>query len=209
MANIVAGTTGPQNLPDGATPKQGNRIGKYGDLIVSAGHANYFETVSRGNVWSATGGAVTPAAYSTGFTGAFTGFMLSNPVGNNKIVTPLWISNVMGAAQTAVNLWMVMVGHNDTANVTHTTPITNIVNNLGYVTLQPTAKADTGATAPSPTYWVQSIFNSPTTTLMPTPPIFEMKGMIVLPPGSWMAVGCVQAVGGTYSINVTWEELPA
>src|ERR1700731_3485047 len=77
---------GPQGiaLSDGTDVQA--RAGRTGDLIVTELHGRYFEQMRSNRMYSAMNQA--SQALSVGLATTYTGFLLYNPVGSNKILVP-------------------------------------------------------------------------------------------------------------------------
>src|SRR5262245_7044390 len=93
---LAEGRVGPATLSDG-NPRE-IRLGKTGEIIVGDAHGRYYESVVRGNVFTAANQA--SATFTLFGTTTATGYILSNPSGSGKnlIVLQIAYAKVTAAA---------------------------------------------------------------------------------------------------------------
>lgn len=100
-----------------------------------------------------------------------------------------------------------IAGYSATVDVTHTTPLAapGIRNSLLGVGLAATAKADSAATIVSPGYLIPLGSGFTAGALYGTTPAWiDLDGLVVIPPGGWIALGALTAVTGF--AGFAWEE---
>ena len=161
------------------------RSGQLGDLISSELHGRYYEQSYRRNIFNAANqtGIVTTNTLAAA---AYTGLMLSNPVGStiNVVVNKAGFGfNVLWPNASIIAL---LCGYNSSTNVTHTVAGTPRSNFFGV--------GSTGAL---------------TTEMAYGPTIVDLEGSLVLPPGAWTGFytsAVSGAAGGFFSFQ--WEEVP-
>jgi hypothetical protein len=193
---------GPQTVQDGTKPTL--RGGRSGEAIVQELHGRYFEQAVRKAIYSASNQAA--QAVSAALATTYTGIVLSNPFGNAFNLALLKVAYALSAAPAAIASLHLIGGFSPSTNVVHTTPITTLTNNfLGGP--NPTAKVDSAATIPTPTY-LWSLCNGFTAAALPSQamPAWDFEGSILVPPGGFVAIGALTAVTGFGSIM--WEEVP-
>jgi hypothetical protein len=204
MSLLIDTRTGPVYQADGAGDAP-IRQSRFGSLVVTDAHGRYFESVSRGNVFTATNQAA--QAVSVALATTYTGLCVSNPIGNTKNALLLGCFYALTVAPAAIASLHVIGGYSATANVTHTTPLAapGIQNSLLGTGPPSTMKADTAATIVNPGY-VLPISSGFTAAALPstTPLWIDLGGIIILPPGAWVAIGALTAVTGFGGF--AWEE---
>ena len=193
---IIAGADGTQNLLRG---------GKSGELVTGQAHGSYMESVYRQQVFSATNQAAT--AVSIALATTYTGICLSNPIGNSKLLVVSHAGFAVSSAPAGIASIHLIGGSSAVTNVTHTTPLIPLSNNLGSGAT-PTAKIDGAATIPTPVY-LQPLMNANTSAALPTSTGViwaELKGVWILQPGGFICIGALTAVTGFGGF--IWEEIP-
>ena len=200
MSIVAAGQPGPNVVGDGASAPL--RTGRLGELISSELHPRYFESVFRGNSFSACNQAT--QAVSVALATTYTGFCLYNPVGSNKLLIPTKVKLALTAAPAAAASLGLITGFSATGGVTaQTTKLVPTSNFLG-------APAGVGialsaATLVTPT-WLFQLYDAFTAAALPAPTLpIDLEGMFVIPPGAFIAIGALTAVTGFMSM--AWEEI--
>ena len=204
---ILQGTVGQQLTGDGATPPQGVRQGKLGDMIVSELHGKYYEQAVRGNLFIASN--VAAQAVSVALTTTYTGLCLSNPLGSTKNLVLLGGQYALSVAPAAIASLHLIGGYSATTNVTHTTPLAapGIQNCLLGTGAAGSAKVDSASTIVNPGYIMGLGSGFTAAALYSTTPLWiDFAGLVVLPPGAWVAWGALTAVTGFATL--AWEEVP-
>lgn len=175
-----------------------------GSLRTQVAHASYMEAVYRGNVFfAASQAAVTFSAGLTTTTAV--GLILSNPIGNNKLLVPIQVEFVNTG--TIVGVAGLSVMPYNATNVTHTTALT-IANAYVGGGNSPSGKADQGAALPvAPVAWkfLYSVLSTSTTS-QAAATVYNIDGSLILPPGTACAVLASAAITGF--AGITWEEIP-
>lgn len=187
------------------------RSGKSGESIIGAGHGFYHEPVSRGLVYN---GAIAGQVTTVGLATTYTGLCLSNPITSSvhlSLLSAGFNFIVAFAAGASVGL---MTGYNSTTNVTHTTPVTPRNQKFVGAAGSGTGLLDSAATLPTaPT--LNTVFGAGLTGAITTTPMglagyIFLDGLILLPPGAYVAIYTSTAsgtAGGAF--NLTWEEIPS
>jgi hypothetical protein len=207
---LLQGQVGPlaisQSLAPGSTPPI--RQGQLGDAIFSELHGRYYEANYRRALFGAanTAGVATPACTS-GTTTAYTGLILSNPVGsqvNLSIMKCAFSFPVAPAAALAVGL---ALSYNSGTNVTHTTPVTP--RSLFYgVGPTPVGLVDSSATLPTAPVFMK-LLGTVAAAIFVGEAVQDMEGGIILPPGAYAAFFTTTASGAAGFLgSYTWEEIP-
>lgn len=195
---------GPGQYAGGANPTQ--RGGNSGEGIIQQLHGKYYEQAVRGKLFLASN--VAAQAVSVALTATYTGLCISNPLGNTKNLVLLGMQYALSVAPAAIASLHLIGGYSATANVTHTAALAapGIQNCLLGVGPASTMKADTQATIVNPGY-VLPICSGFTAAALPsmTPLWIDLAGLIVVPPGGWVAVGALTAVTGFGGF--AWEEV--
>lgn len=181
------------------------RSGQLGDVVVSELHGRYYEQAYRRNVFYAANQAA--QATSVALATAYTGIMLSNPIGNPFNLVILKIGAALSVAPAAISAIGLMTGFNSGVNVTHTVALTPGSQFVG-VGAAPTGKVDSSATLPTAPLLTTLFMGGFTAAALPPSPnaLFDMEGSIVLPPGAYAGIYTLTAVTGLFS--VMWEEVP-
>jgi hypothetical protein len=196
--------TGPVFSADGTVNP--GRATKTGALVVADAHGRYQEAAMRGKLFLASN--VAAQAISVALATTYTGLCISNPLGNTKNLVMLGCQYALTVAPVAIASLHLIGGYSATANVAHTTPLAapGIQNALLGTGPQATAKADSAATIVNPGY-VLPLVSGFTAGALPsmTPLWIDLAGLIVLPPGAWLAIGALTAVTGF--AGFAWEEV--
>jgi hypothetical protein len=205
MAILVDTRTGPVVQTDGSgdAPLRQDRTGA---LVVADAHGRYAESAWRGLLYTASNQAA--QAVSVALATTYTGLCISNPLGNTKNLVMLGCNYALSVAPAAIAPLFLIGGYSATANVTHTTPLIapGIVNALIGTGSPSSAKADSAATIVNPGYLLPLGSGFTAAALYATTPAWiDLGGLIVLPPGGWIAVGALTAVTGFGGF--AWEEV--
>ena len=187
------------------------RSGKSGESVIAPAHGFYHEPVSRGVVF---GGSIAGQVTTVGLATTYTGLCLSNPITSSVHLSLLSVGYnfiVAFAAGASVGL---MTGYNSTTNVTHTTPVTP--RNMKFVGSAGTGTGllDSAATLPTaPTLnlvFGAGLTGAITTTPMGLAGLQTIDGLLLLPPGAYVAVYTSTASGtAAGAFSLTWEEIPS
>jgi hypothetical protein len=190
------------------------RAGQLGDVIVSDLHPRYYETNYRNNVFLLS---VSTAAAVTAFAGGAAGtpmICLFNPAGSgrNAVILKASVGSVAtptGAGTVSFALWF-----GTTAAITQATTTTpwSMSTQLqsGSVMTGFRNQALTGSTAATNAialvshYWATAAAAAQITN-----GIFDLEGSLIIPPGSYVALGGSAALASaTYIGSLQWEEVP-
>ncbi|SRR5258705_4019019 len=204
MAVLIDTRTGPIVQADGAGD-QPLRQGRLAALVVSDGHPRYYEQALR----QATFFAATQAGQTTtvGLATTYVGLVLSNPIGNTKLLVPTKVTFGWGAVPAAVDTVGIALGYNATSNVTHTTPVTPRSTYFGSGPT-PTALADTSATLPTAPFYYAFLGNTPTATTSPNGAQMDLEGSVIIPPGGYILTATTAASQTTaFFASIQWEEI--
>lgn len=194
--------TGFQSLGIG-TPVRTLNVSRQGDLMVSPASGDYQELTRRGMVYSASNQAA--QAVSVALATTYTGICLSNPNGSTYDLVLLGCNYSLSVAPAAIAS-LHLIGGYSTTDVTHSQPLTATSMLLGPLS-DAVAKVDSQATIPTPKY-VLSLGSGFTAGALygTTPNWIDLKGMIVIRPGGFVAIGALTAVTGFGSF--VWAEVP-
>lgn len=198
------GRIGPNPGADGTVHEI--RLDKTGAQAVTDAHGRYSEAARRGNLFVASNVAAT--AVSVALATAYTGLVVSNPLGNLKNLELLGVAFALTVAPAAIASLHLIGGYSATANVVHTTPLPapGIQNCLLGTGPASSAKADVSATTVNPGYLLP-LTGGFTAAALPSSPLvwLDLSGLIILPPGAWAALGALTAVTGFAAL--AWEEV--
>lgn len=198
-------SVGPQAVADGnQIVPRGDRTGA---AVIQHAHGRYTETVLRGNVFTACN--VAAQAISVALTTTYTGLCLSNPAGNTKNLVLISAGFGGTIADVAIASVHLIAGYSAAGIVTHTTPLAapgpqNAIINGNY---SGSAKVDSAATIVNP-YYHSVLRAGNTAAALPaggTLAIVDFGGLVVIPPGGWVAIGALTALTG-FS-HLVWEEI--
>lgn len=196
--------TGPVFSGDGAINP--GRATKTGGLAIADLHGRYTEAALRGNLFLAHNTAA--QALSVALATTYTGLCVSNPLGNTKNLVMLGCQFALTVAPAAIASLHLIGGYSATAAVAHTTPLASpgIQSTLLGTGPQSTAKVDAAATVVNPGY-VLPLVSGFTAAALPSMSTgwIDLGGLIVLPPGAWLAIGALTAVTGFGGL--AWEEV--
>ena len=197
---------------DGALPilRAGNQL----DLVVSELHAPYYEQAYRGNVFTLS---LVTAAAITAYVGAAAGtpmLGIFNPTGSGKNLVLLQANFADVVAASAAGTATFGIYYGATAAITQAT-VTNPTSALTQLASGSVATgfrnvALTGSTAATNVLPIGSYYWATAAGAIQTPnAAVEPKGTILIPPGSYMALGGSAALtSATWIGSLTWEEVP-
>ena len=183
------------------------RAGKQGEQMVSNLHALYYEQVYRRNVFSASAQAVLTT--SVGLATAYTGLVVSNPVGSaiNMVLNKVSIMQSVIQA-TQVEAYALAVGFNATTNVTHTTPLATRSNLIGSGASS-VGLADVSATLPTAPFYHTFLSDTSGATQDANGGVVDLDGSVILMPGAYaLIVTPAQASVAGLWFGMSWEEVP-
>lgn len=216
----LTGTVGaPSNVSAGDGVSLPLLQGKQSEAVVTELHGKYYTQAYRGNLFygasAATGLATTIFSNTT-----YVGLLLWNPTGSGKNLVPVRAVQSRILASTTVAGW----GHAYIANAgaglgTPVSAFTSITATRGPCN-QPgitgqgnsVALVGGGATLGTAFGWGRSNgFSAGTnsTAVVEQVLIEEFDGLVIIPPGTLMAVfAATAAQAGTYAPSIIWEEVP-
>lgn len=201
---ISEGKVGLQTLTDGAVNPL--RTARDGSVVVSQYQPRLMAAVLSGNTFIASN--VGAQAVSVALATAYTGLVLSNPLGSGKNLVLLGGQYTLTVAPAGIAS-LHLIGAFSATAVTHTTPlaapgIQNCFIGAGAATV---AKVDSSATIPTPNY-IMGLGSGFTAAALyaTTPTWINFEGSIVLPPSSFIAWGALTAVTGFGTLM--WQEVP-
>lgn len=216
----LTGTVGPpSNVSAGDGVSLPLLQGKQSELMTTQLHGKYYTQAYRGNLFygaSAATGLATSAFSNT----TYVGLLLWNPTGSGKNLVPVRAVQSRILATTTVCVW----GHAYLANagaglgtaISAFTTITNTrgpCNNPG-ITGQGNSVALVGGGATLGTAFGWGRANgmcggTNNTAVVEQVLIEEFDGLVIIPPGTVMAVfASSSAQIGTYAPSIIWEEVP-
>lgn len=190
------------------------RSGQLGDAIVSELHGRYYETTYRGNGFLLS---VSTAAAVTAYAGAAAGtpmLALFNPVGSGKnaVLTKVAIGNVVAASAAGTVAFGLYFG--TTAAITQATTVAPWAMNsqlqsgsvmTGFRNVALTSGSAASNVIPVATYYWATAAGAALVTGGP----IDLEGSIIIPPGSYVALGGSAALtSATWIGSMQWEEVP-
>jgi len=190
------------------------RSGQLGDLIVSELHGRYYETTYRSNSFLLS---VSTAAAVTAYTGGAAGtpmICLFNPSGSgrNAVLNKISIGNVVAASAAGTVHFGLYFG--TTAAITQATTTTpwNMLTQLqsgsvvtGFRNVALTSGSAASNIIPVTTYYWATAAGAALVTGGPV----DLEGSIIIPPGSYAALGGSAALtSATWVGSMQWEEVP-
>ena len=192
---------GPQVNSDGA-PVMG-RADKEGAIVTNPSHGEYFEAARRGRIFYAANSAA--QAVSVALATTYTGLVLSNPAGSGVDLSLLHVGVGLTLAPAAIASLGLIGGWTAAGVTAHTTALVPGGTYLGGAA--GVGKADSAATIPTPV-WLDILASGFTAAALPStsPVVLDKRGVWVVPPGGFLAIGALTAVTGFFSM--LWEEVP-
>ena len=190
------------------------RSGQLGDAIVSELHGRYYETTYRGNGFLLS---VSTAAAVTAYTGGAAGtpmLALFNPVGSGKnaVLSKVAIGNVVAASAAGTVAFGLYFG--TTAAITQATTVAPWAMNsqlqsgsvmTGFRNVALTSGSAASNVIPVATYYWATAAGAALVTGGP----IDLEGSIIIPPGSYVALGGSAALtSATWIGSMQWEEVP-
>lgn len=214
---LIQGQVGAVIGLDGSNPNA--RQGRTGELIVSQAHARYFETASRGNLFTlnltSTSTGIAAGNLLSATAGASTQFALWNPVGSgvNVNITKVFIGLISGTYGTGGPIFHALFTSGNPTIASVGTAYNNLAGGR-----PPSARwvasaagtALTGGTAPI-VFRAMSIGYSATAyaSASGSNTLENVEGDIVLPPGTgWVPLFASAGTSVLNAYSVTWEEVP-
>ena len=209
---IIQGQVGVTTSADGVQAPA--RQGKLGDVIVSELHARYYETTYRSNSFLLS---VSTAAAVTAFSGGAAGtpmLALYNPVGSGKnaVLTKASVGNVVAASAAGTVTFGLYFG--TTAAITQATTVTpwNMVTQAqsgsvmtGFRNVALTSGSAANNVVPIGSYYWATAAGASQLNGGPV----DLEGSIIIPPGSYAALGGSAALtSATWIGSLQWEEVP-
>jgi hypothetical protein len=200
--------------------QSGARVGTQKDAWYSKRHGDLYQgvygTPTVGSVASLSGsvfsgGNASAATLTVGLATTYTGCCLNNPITNtpNLVVRKVGIAV---SATTAANAFGLATGWSSAGIVTHTTPITGILNNYvggatssgSIVSPASVAKLDAACTLVGTPLYSKFLGAAATSSVFGG--VFNLDDEFIVPPGGWIAI--VGSGGSTgFWGSFTWEEL--
>jgi len=207
---LMAGAPSGMKLPDGI-PTLIERVGQQGERSVSQLHGKMYEQALRLNLFHAASQADTTTTIALATT--YTGFCLSNPAGNTKLLVPRQIGIALCLAPAAEANMAIGGGYAAAGVATHTTALATYSAMLGNG-VAATGLADAACTLPAGAgdgllRVITQCFGAFTAAALPstTPMILDLDGSIIIPAGGFIFIYTLTVVHGFFSMN--WEEIPA
>lgn len=190
---------GPQGIvsADGASIEC--RGGRTGEMVVQELHGRYYESMRSGLMFSAANQAA--QAVSVALSTTYTGILLYNPVGSNRILVPNKIKYALTVAQVAIASIGLIAG---TSVTTQTTQLGIQCNQIGNAATG-VGKVMSAATTGTPTWIAHNIDGFTAGALSAPTPMVDLEGVFGILPGAFIAIGALTAVTGLGFIS--WEEI--
>jgi len=190
------------------------RSGQLGESIVQELHGRYYETTYRNNSFLLS---VSTAAAVTAYAGGAGGtpmLAIFNPIGSgrNAVVNKVSIGSVVAASAAGTVAFGLYFG--TTATITQATTVTpwNMATQLqsGSVMTGFRNAALTSSTAASNAVALASYYWATAAGVANvSPAVTDLEGAIIIPPGSYLALGGSAALtSATWIGSLQWEEVP-
>jgi hypothetical protein len=190
------------------------RAGQLGDVICSELHGRYYETTYRGNSFLLS---VSTAAAVTAYAGGAAGtpmIALFNPVGSgrNAVINKVSVGNVVAASAAGTVAFGLYFGTTATITQSTTTAPWNMGTQLqsgsvmtGFRNVALTSgSAASNVIALASYYWATAAGVGNV-----TPAVTDLDGALIIPPGSYVALGGSAALtSATWIGSLQWEEVP-
>jgi hypothetical protein len=190
------------------------RSGQLGEAIVQELHGRYYETTYRGNSFLLS---VSTAAAVTAYTGGAAGtpmLAIFNPVGSgrNAVINKVSIGSVVSASSAGTVAFGLYFG--TTATITQAATVTpwnmatqqqsgSVMTGFRNVALT-SSTAASNAVALASYYWATAAGVGNV-----SPAVTDLEGAIIIPPGSYLALGGSAALtSATWIGSLQWEEVP-
>lgn len=198
----------------GANAIVSGRSGQLGDVIISELHGRYYETTYRNNSFLLS---VSTAAAVTAYAGAAGGtpmLAIFNPSGSgrNAVLNKVSVGNVVAASAAGTVSFGLFFGN--TAAITQATTVTpwnmgtqlqsgSVVTGFRNVALT-SGSAANNAIALASYYWATAAGVG-----LVSNGVFDLEGSVIIPPGSYCALGGSAALtSATWIGSMQWEEVP-
>lgn len=191
---------GPQPASDGSIINA--RGSRDGAQVVTHLHGRHYEQASRHNIFSAANQAA--QAISVALATTYTGLVVSNPAGSVINLSILRFGFIPTVAPAAVASIGIIHGFINAGLTVHTTPLVPASTFVGGP--RGIALADSAATLPVTPTWFNHFGLVNTTLNGHGPAIGEPDGLLLVPPGGFIAIGALTAVTGMGFM--VWEEVP-
>ena len=190
------------------------RSGSLGDQIVSELHGRYYETTKQGNSFILS---VSAAAALTAFSGGAAGtpmLALYNPVGSGKniVLNKANVANVVAVSAAGTCTFGLYFGQTAVITQATTTAPTNCLTQAASGSAMTGFRnvALTGGSAASNVIPLGSYYWATAAGAIQTPNApADLEGGIIIPPGSYVALGGSAALtSATWIASIQWEEVP-
>ncbi len=194
---------GPQGIALGDGSDVQARAGRTGDMIVSELHGRYFEQMRSNRMFSAANQAA--QAVSVALTTTYTGLLLYNPLGSNKLLVPNILNFAPSIAEVALSVIGLLGGFAATGGVSaQTTKITVQSNQIGNTAVG-AGIALAAATITTPTVLAAMAPAITTSTGFQTAAPYDFGGVFGILPGGFIGIYALTAVTGLGFM--CWEEV--
>ncbi len=190
---------GPQAQSAADNTEIESRAGRTGEQIVQQLHGRYFESMRTGLMFSSANQAA--QAISVALATTYTGILLYNPAGSNRILVPNKIKFAVSVAQVAIATVGLIAGSTMTTQTTQLTIQNNQIGN----TMVGVGKCMSAATIGTPTWIAHNIDGFTAGALSAPTPMVDLDGAFGILPGSFIAIGALTALTGLGFIS--WEEI--
>lgn len=190
------------------------RAGQLGDVIVSELHGRYYETTYRGNSFLLS---VSTAAAVTAYTGGAGGtpmICLFNPSGSgrNAVILKASVGNVVAASAAGTVTFGLYFGTTAAITQATTTAPWSMLTQLqsgsvmtGFRNVALTSGSAAANVIPVASYYWATAAGAALVTGGPV----DLEGSVIIPPGSYIALGGSAALtSATWIGSLQWEEVP-
>ena len=214
---LIQGQVGAVVGLDGSTPNA--RQGRTGELIISQAHARYYETASRGNLFTLTLAATSSGIALGNLVGAgaaaSTQFALWNPVGSgvNLCLTKVFIGLISGSYGLGGPIFHGLITTSLPTVANTGTAYNNLAGGRPPIARYQASAAGaalTGGSAPVTFRAMSMAYSASAYAAAAGANALELvEGDIVLPPGAgWVPLFPNAGTSVINAYSVTWEEIP-
>lgn len=196
----IAVKAGQRSLSRGADDEV--RGGYTGEIMISKYLPDYAQSILDGQAFEAANQAA--QAVSAALATTYTGLLLYNPVGSDVLIIPKMVKFALSVAPAAIAPIGLLAGSQTVAP----TGLTAVAVQNGQVGNAGVGRglAYSAATILTPV-WRKLLWDGFTAAALPAPQVpVDLRGDIVIKPGSFIGIAALTAVTGLGSIS--WVEVP-
>lgn len=204
----------PQQNPLAVTSASGTKsnaqsqlkVDPQGASLIAGRHGQNYEAAYAG----AAGMAANPTGVTTsaGLATTYLGICLSNPAGSGKNLSVLDIAATINVAPAALTFLGLITGYSAAGVVAHTTALTVQNALIGVTAAALVGLVDSACTLVGTPVWSRFMAETPSATGV-VGFSFNPQGLIVIPPGGYLAIGTsIAGPASGFFGSIWWEENP-